>query len=631
MSIKNIFVTFVILILVVVIFTLTAVGVSKKKDGFDFYSILLPKDDYYLPNISSDVDVTLDHNEILNAIKQKNHTIDKSIESIVSRLATYETTNWWHGEIGSPKLIAYALSETGLARNENLEKIFSTIISKYSDPFHRHATGAVETWTNLYHKVSYHYIYYKYVDKYNLSKTLTYNDEMKNKIYKFLNEPVGYSKLPLNSTKMTDGYYVDEIYGENGLLYHGKIPYGNGYLTALVEPVYYIIKNDPTNKHLLNLLQNIYKRIHISMFDDFVQIRGGGRGISRLIFKSNWLNAIGCINEVSPNLSIGNEFYKQINLTPKVYRNNLTSFSKYKISDNSSQKFTYHSLSEGFSLVRNGRNSLEIASGSSLYNMETGTVHDDLVYNVNCTKGYINYGCDYTTMFRNYNKADDSSFYLVGQGFNGSDFIYPISAVIAPIDSEESLFFTCHSYDKSRIVGYYDSITGIHSYTIVNNLNNVTTYCPFLWVSRGSITVQKLTDYSYLIVTSEKTFNVESSVKLKASIVNMITDAMFAKITTVDKLPLNTPITFKISRLSSYYIKERIPSLTPFTASDYNITISPNNDVKTDFYSAKYESEEIIVSTSVPGTWSNSPQSITYNSVIYPILKKPLLYMAKIK
>ncbi|ATY70185.1 hypothetical protein [Tomelloso virus] len=623
----------VILILLIVI----AVIVSTQK-------VIETIDDYYYDVVDSEI-ISLMANTKLGNFSEVNQrdlvTAVRVLKSVPNNISTYADSlsdmsnlskNWEDNELESPQFLAYILSLSNFARNDSVEQSFAGYIEWYPNPFVRHNenTAIDIAWSELYRKLSYFVIYYAFLAKYKLSTELYYDSAVELKVNNYLKADIVYDALPKLTASLTDGYFVDEAFEENGLRSNINVPYGIADLSTMAVALFYLMQYKP-NKKLKALAGNMFNRLAIAFFGEYTQLRGGGKYITSMRYKADWLLALSYLNQIDKKLSIGNEFIRQVGTLNPTTKNRLAGLPKYSLTAAKSlNKFQYCSLSEGFVLLRNGSNILELASGADFYSItgDTANNSDLLANNSTFTKGYLNYGCDYTSLFVNYNSAPSTAFKLSGQAYN-TDPVFPESVTAVPIDSEKTLFYTSHSYPGASIEGYYDSVAGIHTYTVNNSLSN-TYYYPFTWVSESPISYQFSTN-SISIAVPGNTFTIDSSVAISIHTTVLASKSIYVEISTSKVLPTNAAITFTIARKNNTTTVARVPTLSRYRALDSNLTaIVPHNGDVSGLVFASYENNAIIAYAGSPGLRANTITGLTYKGTSYTMTSKSMRLYTKL-
>lgn len=550
----------------------------------------------------------------------------KKINTYIMKLLTMgDAEQWWTYEIGVPKILAYALALTDFKRDTIMEKLLEQYIIKYPNPFYQQGqtTNPKEFGLNLYQKVAYHLIWCTYIERNDLKETLKYDKDIHQKILDFLNGPIGLLK-PYRTNYFKDGFYYYEPKEEIGYSQHNGIPYGVGYLPRLTETLYYICLCG-NFKRLIKYARLIFKRLKVVVNGTYLQLRGGGRFIINMNYLTNILSAFSFLYQMDKELHIGEEYYYQLSTIPEDHKRFLH-FPNYPNIKVPNTRIFMHSLTEGFSLIKDHNFICEIAANSSLYATEAGYFQTDDELDAqykDITRGYINYGYNYTYLIRNY-MGTNADVKLPGQINDIHGTQYPSSATIFYVHND--LYYTSIYNDRYLVHGFLDTKIGVHKYTVKHYENDTITYYPFVATSKYTQSYTRIDDNTIAVYDTEKSFVISSSeTKLYMQYVNLNVYGSCIIIST--EIPSTLETTIKISKNNDNDLTN-LPLITTSIPFDKYI-FTPTSATNTPLTLLETKNNVYLIDTSI-GIWPSTPKSVQYNGVNYGFNQKSLQSSAKI-
>lgn len=614
---KNFIYLFVLIIIIIYIIILSLVLLTQNKENNIVDTLIEDyNSNFFIPEISFNYKY-LSEDDLNNFIRLKgilySNNLQKMNENALKLSAAFKnSTNWWTREIGVPTLVAYCLFLTNFNQNDISQELLENTIKTYNNPFYRgNSTTNKEEDTNLYHKLSYHLLWYKYVEKNKLQNKVFYDVTMKKNIIDFFNTTPTFN-IPSVGVTLKNGLYFNKELDEIGFVYHNGIPYGIGYLSAMIEPLFYISQNYKFN-FINTICKVLFERLKIALCYSYSQIRGGGRGITRMRYKDSTLLGLGYLFKINPKFNIGDEYQKQINslhFTQKIY----PIINNYPNTKNVLNYVFMHSFSEGFSFLKENNYIFEFAANSKIYKTETGlNTNDELNYNVEQTKGYINYGTNYTPLFKNYNTENTNKFLLSGQYIFNNTISQPNSATLIKLDN--NLYFASHLIENCKAHGIIDTKNGLHQYTLISN-NNIT-YYPFTYVSQYLIAHLIIDDNTIVILEEYRTFTIKANCKLEIK-KEILSNCCFVQI--YCNITKEQNINISISQTNIVGIWQNIKL---FFGVDSTITFNPQNADINPYSTVIYNNKTYIIDTNI-GLWSNTARQAIKNNQQYDFSNKSL-------
>lgn len=454
--------------------------------------------------------------------------------------------NWYFEQIEQPKTIAYALALSNLKRNTDAEKILDAIVKKYPDPMKRTVPddslpvpdpvkrATIDELTAYkYTKMAYHLIWYAYVEKHSLQTTLTYDAPMKKTILTYLNTPLTTkTTTTLPEGLIPDGIYLDLTNQELGYIDNNGVPNGCNLVYLLVEAIYFTEKYYDFS-HLRTIAESMFDRVGSNFRNNFVRLVGSQHTITHLDYLANWLQCMGQLYKINKSFNVGADYYKQL---AKLSHNQRVHYFYTDLpKQGTSQPKTIRSTSEGFFYVGSGNFDFEVACSTPYHNNEIVSYYsDDLKFNRAKLQGYLNYGCDFSSVFSTYNIASDNdNFLLSGQYIitDGEVFQTPKAAAVVPILN--NLYYVCHDNNAENVQahGILDVSKRVHKYSIKSAV--AINYCVFAWASDYYISATKINDSTWVMYDSDTSFKiqVDETFKLTYEPLSLLGNGTYVKFT----------------------------------------------------------------------------------------------------
>lgn len=561
---------------------------------------------------------------------QTQSTGQYNLRAMQNLVLSVDSSNWWNNEIGIPKTIAYCIALTGFKRDDQVAELLALYVQRYPNPFVRGgqlassddnayaisltpdggADGAqlfaesyddhgfklvrsddgasvtveenlddapddrsttdtyaiAETYTNLYHKVSYFVVLQAYQKLHNV-KLAAVNDTVAKGIDQLLASRLQTKQLgnTLPGQKsIPDGFYRTNEEPANqapsndevGFIYHGSVPYGLGYLAAMLEPIFFtdlaLVNGGATpplqiSPLIRDLCDRSYARLYNALRAPYAQSRGCGRGITRIRLRAQLFSALVYLRQIDPAryswpidryamqlraLNSGQQtiypFVDPASVACPV-RGKTTASSTAVAWDDT---YVVRSRAEGFTIATRGSFVYEQACYATYLIDEYGKPeNDDLQANGSLLRGYLNYGCDFAPLLRDVNQAgqiltpslpsfeNPQGYMLPGQFVpvwpketNNvtllKNYAIPRTCVLVALDAQtnvnpttRTLFYQAHHHDTTyRAHGLLDLQTGVHR-TYLRAAPQVSmtdpsksVYCPFAWFSEDQVAIRRPTN-----------------------------------------------------------------------------------------------------------------------------------------
>lgn len=617
----------ILLIVVLILVIVIAIGmfkVEKKNDTLSFLrDILNPSFKANVPIIAKNkqYDTQIERQRTSGNLFLKDVEQTKTINIDWLKNIALDTgnDNWFVKEVFLPKTMAYALALTNLKRNEDVEKLLAEYIKTYPNPKIRsNDTTKPESLSYMYSKISYHMIWYKYVEKHSLQSILPYNSSMKNTLDVYLKDFwLSKTITDFNGQKITDGQYYYAVTQEIGYVENEGVPNGGNLIYLIIEAAFFIQKFYDYNK-LRTACALLFDRVRSNVHDTFVRLAGTEKTIVRLEYLANWLKCMTYLYGVNKNNHIGQEYYNQLTNIPDAAKVHYfpTDYPGQKVNSD----IIVRSLSEGFFYLNQNKFTFEQAVKNDVYNYETpGMYIDDLKFNLNQMKGYFNYGCDFASVFRHFNTEDNKNFLLAGQYMTipesesvASVLNVPNCGALVPLPNDR--FYVSHYNDPNEIQshGLIDTKDRIHKYSVANK--SKIRYCVFAWASQYYISTTKINDSTWVVYDNDKVFTiqVDAPLKLAFEIEALVLKGSYVKL--IVELEANSTTNIVVSQ-SDVLTLTNVPELKFGIPS--GVTFEPES-VETAKLSHFEIDNKIFIINSQVQIDEKTPKIATYNTINYP-------------
>lgn len=403
--------------------------------------------------------------------------------------------------VSIPSIIAYIMVTLDLKRNEIVEKLFVDIVSKLSDPL------KTSDYLDRHKQICYRVILQNYQKFNNLS---LYQES--SAVQSYINDTFGNAfkfadiSNDLATAKLPDNLYRNKNSGEIGAVKNSKAS-GIDYIISLVEPLYYVGMSDKLveiepRKLLLSLFNFAYVRLRFTIRYNYVQIRGASNQVLSVNYKYYLLSALTKLYLYNPiRYTMTTDQFDMVyssNLYP-IYNSILCDYVKpsqvmTKI-DNADNRFLdmlITSRSEGFTFFSYHWFIFEQCFDTSYVDLS-----DILNGNYPFLSSYMNYGCDFTQMFKMINLNDSySNYYLPGQMLDANKSRRAPNAG-SMVQLEQYLYYqSTYITSTLRVNGIVDGKTKTHR-SYIRSAEECT-YCLFAWYSVDYIPVVKHDEQYFL-------------------------------------------------------------------------------------------------------------------------------------
>lgn len=526
-----------------------------------------------------------------------------------------------------PQTMAYALALTNLERNEEIEKNLATHLTEHPDPEEKssRAFENVDSLSTLYARISIHMIWYKYSEKHKLQESLVYDKTTRDKLIAHL-ETVAWVTKPVSAasgdSKIAAGHYHDSATLESGYVDGVGLAHGGYYIYNLVQAIYFI--NSLYNYAKLKTAAHIiFERISMNYRDEFVNLAGTQLCSIRLDLRPTWLKSLAYIYAMlGKNFHIGQEYFKQLSRLPT--QAHIHSFPYNYPSDEivMGTAKVLRSVSEGFFQLDFGPNHFQLVANTTLNNYQTTPTYDDEIKsNLPKLRGYLNYGSDYSLVFKNYNASDNNALILAGQYTTAAsepdaERVLTVPSVGALVPLNNDIYYVCH-YDNPDAVqahGFLDIKKGIHEYTVIAKV--AVSYCAFSLTSRYYVSTSKINDYTWCVFDFDTVYTIQTDTTLALTLENIIltNDGSYVKI----MLDLGENVTAKIvvSRSPDTLKIDNVPEATFGLPS--GITLDTNSEANANRLSSFVYSGKTYVISSIVVNNNAMPTNVVNNGVHYP-------------
>lgn len=522
-----------------------------------------------------------------------------------------------------PQLIAYALVETNLQRNEELETILATYITEHPNPEENleNAISDANALTLLYSRISIHMIWYKYSEKHKLQKKLVYDTEMRDKLVASLNDKAWITKninATTASTKIPAGHYYDAAQLEDGYVDGGVgLAQGGLNIYSLIQAIYFI--NVLYNYEKLKVASKLlFHRIKYNYRDTFASLAGTQLNGGRLDVRPTWLKSLAYLwGLAGKNYHIGQEYFKQLSRLPKHLH--IHSFPyNYPKTDLGDSLSILRSVSEGFFRLTWGDITFEQIMNTNLNNYAAvaDTNKYEFKFNLPKLRGYLNYGCDYALVFNSYT-SDSADILLAGQYLSGAENDLSVPNVGALVPLKNDIYYITHYNDPEKVQahGFVDLKQGIHEFKITSKIE--VTYCVFSWASKYYVATTKINDYTWCVFDFDNVFTIQTDTTLVLTLTSttLRNEGSFVNVTL--KVAENTTARVVVSQKNDVLKIDNIPAAT--FGLPTGITIEPAAAVVNRLSNFVYGGKTFVVSSDVVVNNDTMPKTVVSNSVNYPL------------
>lgn len=521
-------------------------------------------------------------------------------------------------QIVIPKTIAYALAITNYKRNEDVEKLMSETFKNNDDPFKQGTSSDPEEFIAYkYSKMSYHLIWYKYLEKNSLLKneTLHQNATMRQTIDTFLADQIKYTPSPTYTTGddlISDGLYYDRVKMELGFVDTKNMRQGGLLILLWLEAIYYILTvKKYTTLHTLSRI--LFERIKSNAIGEFKRLVGTQRRGASPNYLADWLKVVAMCHSIDSSLNLGSEYYKQLSrLSPSRKIHNFPTNLPRTVSNE--PLIVLRSNSESFYFIHNKNFTFEQAFNNAKLKNATATLPHDIADSViDLTNGYMNYGCDFGPVFVDSSAELLKSLYLPGQYSIDTTKKVP-SVAGALIKVTESLYYVCHENSVDMVShGFIDMNLGIHQYS-VKPKKELTTYCAFAWRSDYMIAVSKIKDNSYVVYDTNDVFVIDCSANMALTYTSIpLSTGTYINFTA--KLAVDTVYDIVVSRSNNAVTIPDIPT-KDFTNTVPDVTVNPKTATTITYF--KYNNSHYFVDSLINVSKTDSALNMTAKTVNYP-------------
>lgn len=444
---------------------------------------------------------------------------------MIKFLAENNVNNKMWTEVIVPSVAAFSIILNGYAKNDTIYEIMNIANNSQPDP-----TRGRSDIEKLF-RIAMYYIGKQYKLKHKIYPN-DVKDDVETSIETIEQTPVSIQNLNAETTNaitIPAGLYyepkntVGYILHENGLskaagIYH---------FCNLIDALFLLFLAKGTSKLIQSWIEPMYKRLKNAVVVNYVQLRGGGRKILSDTYRSDIVKTLMYISLINPRMNISTEYFRQLRIMPTeqiVHPYEVTirqlSPANTSLKNNEEVVCNYinspkirfdlvNSASEGFSIVRYYTSVFEVAcdlkylslpsqstndSALTVNEMPTGatlqtTSSDDEVHDPNSSflLGYVNFGCDFTPLFREYNdeKIPDT-IALPGWVFYDQTSQGPNTCVMVPLqEQEDTVFFSQMVSEDIRINGTMRLKAG-RCMVKIFNIKPIK-YQLFSWISRSPI------------------------------------------------------------------------------------------------------------------------------------------------
>lgn len=452
---------------------------------------------------------------------------------MIKFLAENNANNKMWTEVIVPSVAAFSVVLNGYAKNDTIYEIINTANSSQTDP-----TKGRSDIERLF-RIAIYYVGKQYKLKHKIYP-INVNDDVEKSIEAIQQTSVSIQNLDAETTNaitIPAGLYYQPENNVGYILYENGLSKAAGiyHFCNLIDALFLLFLAKGSSKLIQSWIEPMYKRLKNAVVLNYVQLRGGGRGILSDTYRSDIIKTLMYISIINPRMNIGIEYFRQLRIMPTeqiVHPYEVTirqlnpTETPLKNNDEvvcnyiNSPKIRFdlvNSASEGFSIVRYYTSVFEVAcdlkylslpsqatndSALTVNEMTTGTTlqttsSDDEVHDPNSSflLGYVNFGCDFTPLFREYNdeKIPDT-IALPGWVFYDQTSQGPNTCVMVPLqEQEDTVFFSQMVSEDIRINGTMRLKAGRYMVRIYNI--KPIKYHLFSWVSRSPI-IYTATDYN---------------------------------------------------------------------------------------------------------------------------------------
>lgn len=508
-------------------------------------------------------------------VAQAMRTQDYNVEAL--RFVVAQSSGDSYSEsILAPAIIGYCMVATGLKRNTDVERFLVDFVKKYKDPFV--STDQVELFT----KLSYHVIFEGYQKKNDLALYKP-DDAIAQRINDTLNVRVKSQSFP--STNLSNGFFHNKTNGEIGYVYDQRAN-GLGYMLRLIEPLTYVSRVDAIVKNLTNRrlvsrsLKFAYDRLYFTVRENYVQTLGGREWEPTYANRDNLLRALTLLFLSHPfRFSLNSDQWTVLGKTSISPTLDSTHFcgvvkSTEKLvdsiqrTDKQLSSVRVASRSEGFALLAH-----------DWFTFEQSWLSPYLKYDRVKFNGYLNYGIDYSELFRS-----SEEFQIPGYVSIKQNSFPPNRGSLVKLD-EDLHYQSTYGFNDVYVNGIVDGRTKTHRVYVTSN--DALTYCLFGWIYEASCPILRSGEQLYLFYRRTRiTLKCSSDDDSTSYKINYKTLVLYSGRTyvyfTVDVPALTlmkATITFSIGDVDDDYDPKQLEATNAKRIDDYAITNRLISDV----------------------------------------------------